>query len=86
MDCEVETNLVKTTIQNLAYRGVVQIIPIFQYSNSYCVTPKIRQLLKDPGLKKVKNELYFCSALDHVSTLVGVCGKSIRRPIPPSQL
>ena len=43
-DADVETNLVRAAIQSLVYHRVVKLIPIFQYSNVYCVEPGITQL------------------------------------------
>ncbi|XP_067008967.1 GATOR1 complex protein NPRL2 isoform X1 [Anabrus simplex] len=50
-EADVENNLVKACIQNLVYYGVVTLIPIFQYSNVYAVTPKIRSLITDKNLQ-----------------------------------
>jgi len=44
IEADVDNGLVKACIQNLLYYGVVQLIPIFQYSNMYAVTPKLREL------------------------------------------
>lgn len=44
IEADVDIGLVKACIQNLLYYGVVQLIPIFQYSNMYAVTPKLREL------------------------------------------
>ncbi|XP_073972377.1 nitrogen permease regulator-like 2 isoform X1 [Rhodnius prolixus] len=49
---DVETNLVKTCLQNLVYYSVVRMVPIFQYSNSYSVTPKLRLLATDVKLQE----------------------------------
>ncbi|GLH15915.1 GATOR complex protein NPRL2, partial [Gryllus bimaculatus] len=43
-EADVENNLVKACVQNLVYYGVVSLIPIFQYSNVYATTPKLRFL------------------------------------------
>ncbi|XP_029175760.1 GATOR complex protein NPRL2 [Nylanderia fulva] len=49
---DVENNLVKSCVQNLVYYGVVTLIPIFQYSNVYACTPKLRQLGDDLKLQE----------------------------------
>ncbi|CAB3382742.1 Hypothetical predicted protein [Cloeon dipterum] len=46
-EADVESNLVKACVQNLVYYGVVQLIPIFQYSNVYCTTPALQKLSDD---------------------------------------
>lgn len=50
-EADVENNLVKACIQNLVYYGVVALIPIFQYSNVYAPTPKLRLLAEDKDLQ-----------------------------------
>lgn len=52
IEADVDIGLVKACIQNLLYYGVVQLIPIFQYSNMYTVTPKLRELPTNQPLKK----------------------------------
>lgn len=49
---DVENNLVKSCVQNLVYYGVVTLIPIFQYSNVYAATPKLRELADDAKLQE----------------------------------
>lgn len=49
---DVENNLVKSCVQNLIYYGVVTLIPIFQYSNVYAITPKLKQLGDDIKLQE----------------------------------
>ncbi|XP_066587109.1 GATOR complex protein NPRL2 [Prorops nasuta] len=51
-EADVENNLVKSCVQNLAYYGVITLIPIFQYSNVYAATPKLKELAKDPRLQE----------------------------------
>ncbi|KAL1132145.1 hypothetical protein AAG570_010102 [Ranatra chinensis] len=51
-EANVENNLVKTCLQNLVYYLVVSMVPIFQYSNSYAVTPKLRKLAVDRKLQE----------------------------------
>ncbi|KYQ57322.1 Nitrogen permease regulator 2-like protein [Trachymyrmex zeteki] len=51
-EADVENNLVKSCVQNLVYYGVVTLIPIFQYSNVYAVTPKLRKLPDDIKLQE----------------------------------
>uniref|UniRef100_A0A0A9Y5U1 Nitrogen permease regulator 2-like protein n=1 Tax=Lygus hesperus TaxID=30085 RepID=A0A0A9Y5U1_LYGHE len=48
---DVENNLVKTCLQNLVYYGVICMVPIFQYSNCYAVTSKLRKLAVDRKLQ-----------------------------------
>ncbi|KAK7792932.1 hypothetical protein R5R35_008073 [Gryllus longicercus] len=50
-EADVENNLVKSCVQNLVYYGVVTMIPIFQYSNVYAVTPKLRNLAENKDLQ-----------------------------------
>lgn len=56
---DVDSNLVKSCLQNLVYYGVVTLIPIFQYCAVYCATPKLRQLAMCKGLQK--NCVEYCS-------------------------
>ncbi|XP_011693999.1 PREDICTED: nitrogen permease regulator 2-like protein [Wasmannia auropunctata] len=51
-EADVENNLVKSCVQNLVYYGVVTLIPIFQYTNVYAVTPKLRKLPDDVKLQE----------------------------------
>lgn len=51
-EADVENNLVKACLQNLVYYGVVSMIHIFQYSNVYATTPKIRRLAEDRRLQE----------------------------------
>ncbi|KAI4490924.1 hypothetical protein M0802_010598, partial [Mischocyttarus mexicanus] len=51
-EADVENNLVKSCVQNLAYYSVVTLIPIFQYSNVYAATPKLKQLAEDVKLQE----------------------------------
>ncbi|XP_015115032.1 GATOR complex protein NPRL2 isoform X1 [Diachasma alloeum] len=51
-EADVENNLVKSCVQNLVYYGVVTLIPIFQYSNVYATTPKLKELAEDYGLQQ----------------------------------
>ncbi|GFQ64969.1 GATOR complex protein NPRL2 [Trichonephila clavata] len=44
VEAGVEIHLVKAFIQNMAYYGVVTLIPIFMYSNVYIPTPKLNEL------------------------------------------
>lgn len=52
---DVENNLVKACVQNLVYYGVVALVPLFQYGNVYCTTPKLRMLSRDTELQVVTN-------------------------------
>lgn len=51
-EADVENNLVKSCLQNLVYYGVVSMVPIFQYSNAYATTPKLRRLAVDKRLQE----------------------------------
>lgn len=48
---DVENNLVKACVQNLVYYGVVALMPLFQYGNVYCTTPKLKMLAQDVELQ-----------------------------------
>uniref|UniRef100_UPI00358EAD07 GATOR1 complex protein NPRL2 isoform X1 n=1 Tax=Myxine glutinosa TaxID=7769 RepID=UPI00358EAD07 len=50
-EADVELNLVRIAVQNLLYYGVVAIVPIFQYSNVYCATPRLQLLAEDAPLQ-----------------------------------
>lgn len=57
---DVDNNLVKACVQNLVYYEVVAMVPLFQYGNVYCTTPKLKMLAQDLELqvmfyKKFKN-------------------------------
>ncbi|EPY77749.1 hypothetical protein CB1_001198002 [Camelus ferus] len=49
---DVELNLVRIAIQNLLYYGVVTLVSILQYSNVYCPTPKVQDLVDDKSLQE----------------------------------
>ncbi|CAG9773962.1 unnamed protein product [Ceutorhynchus assimilis] len=49
---DVDNSLVKACIQNLVYYNVVALVPLFQYGNVYCSTPKLRTLAHDNELQK----------------------------------
>ncbi|CAH1110648.1 unnamed protein product [Psylliodes chrysocephalus] len=49
---DVENNLVKACVQNLVYYGVVALIPLFQYGNVYCTTPKLKMMVQDIDLQQ----------------------------------
>ncbi|CAG9860150.1 unnamed protein product [Phyllotreta striolata] len=49
---DVENNLVKACVQNLVYYGVVALIPLFQYGNVYCTTPKLKMMMQDNDMQK----------------------------------
>ena len=51
-EADVENNLVKSCVQNLVYYGVVTLIPIFQYSNVYGVTSKLKELAENIKLQE----------------------------------
>ncbi|KAJ8975937.1 hypothetical protein NQ317_010872 [Molorchus minor] len=48
---DVENNLVKACVQNLVYYGVVALVPLFQYGNVYCTTPKLKLLAQNIELQ-----------------------------------
>lgn len=48
LEADVEVSLVKACIQNMIYYGIINLIPIFQYSNIYVTTPRLSTLLKEP--------------------------------------
>ena len=47
----VDTSLVKAAVQNLVYHGVITIVPIFMYSNVYCLTPEVSKLRENEQLR-----------------------------------
>lgn len=49
-EADVEVSLVKACIQNMIYYGIVKLIPIFQYSNSYLPTQRLVELYDDEEL------------------------------------
>uniref|UniRef100_A0A480N8H7 GATOR complex protein NPRL2 isoform X1 n=1 Tax=Sus scrofa TaxID=9823 RepID=A0A480N8H7_PIG len=51
-EADVELNLVRIAIQNLLYYGVVTLVSILQYSNVYCPTPKVQDLVDDKTLQE----------------------------------
>ncbi|XP_033330459.1 nitrogen permease regulator-like 2 isoform X2 [Megalopta genalis] len=51
-EADVENNLVKSCVQNLVYYGVVTLIPIFQYSNVYAATSKLKVLAENTKLQE----------------------------------
>uniref|UniRef100_A0A3B3R757 NPR2 like, GATOR1 complex subunit n=1 Tax=Paramormyrops kingsleyae TaxID=1676925 RepID=A0A3B3R757_9TELE len=51
-EADVELNLVRIAVQNLLYYGVVTLVSIFQYSNVYCTTPKVQNLIDDKSIQE----------------------------------
>lgn len=49
---DVENNLVKACVQNLVYYGIVALVPLFQYGNVYCTTPKLCKFAHDQVLQQ----------------------------------
>lgn len=47
MVADVDLTIVRSAIQTLLFHGVVELIPIFLYSNSYSVKPEITELAKN---------------------------------------
>lgn len=48
---DVENNLVKACVRNLLYYGAIALVPLFQYGNVYCTTPRLRALVQDARLR-----------------------------------
>ncbi|KAL1451648.1 hypothetical protein WDU94_006006, partial [Cyamophila willieti] len=48
---DVENNLVKACVQNLAFYDVIKLASLFQYSNIYAPTTKIHQLYSNKSLQ-----------------------------------
>lgn len=51
-EADVEVSLVKACIQNMIYYGIVKLIPIFQYSNSYLPTQHVVELHANEQLRE----------------------------------
>ncbi|MBN3295082.1 GATOR1 complex protein NPRL2 [Amia ocellicauda] len=51
-EADVELNLVRIAVQNLLYYEVVTLVSIFQYSNVYCTTPKVQNLMDDKSMQE----------------------------------
>ncbi|XP_012935060.1 GATOR complex protein NPRL2 [Aplysia californica] len=51
-EADVELNLVKANLQNLLYYKFLKLVPIFQYSNVYCVTRQINKLMEHTHLQQ----------------------------------
>lgn len=51
-EADVEVSLVKACIQNMIYYGIVKLIPIFQYSNSYLPTQRLVELHENEQLRQ----------------------------------
>lgn len=51
-EADVEVSLVKACIQNMIYYGIVKLIPIFQYSNSYLPTQRLVELYENEKLRQ----------------------------------
>lgn len=47
---DVENSLVKSCVQNLVYYNVVELLPLFKYSNIYMCTRNLQNLTKHPDL------------------------------------
>uniref|UniRef100_A0A8D8TTY8 Nitrogen permease regulator 2-like protein n=2 Tax=Cacopsylla melanoneura TaxID=428564 RepID=A0A8D8TTY8_9HEMI len=85
---DVENNLVKSCVQNLAYYDVIKLDSLFQYSNIYAPTTKIHQLYANRPLQdqcinciKIKGEekpiwgdvFRFLCRFNHCNTVKQVC-------------
>ncbi|XP_072026942.1 GATOR1 complex protein NPRL2-like [Amphiura filiformis] len=51
-EADVDLDLVKICLQNMLYYGVITVVPIFQYSNVYMITPEIDKLMEDKELQE----------------------------------
>lgn len=51
-EADVELNLVRIAVQNLLYYEVVTLVSIYQYSNVYCTTPKVQNLIDDKSIQE----------------------------------
>lgn len=51
-EADVEVSLVKACIQNMMYYGIVKLIPLFQYSNSYLPTRSLVELHENETLRQ----------------------------------
>ncbi|KAM9972616.1 hypothetical protein ACTFIR_011983 [Dictyostelium discoideum] len=49
---EIDINLVSSCVQHLVYYGIVKMVDIFQYSNIYNPTPKIRKLASNLDMQR----------------------------------
>ena len=49
---EVDLNIVRSAVQILLFHGVVNIIPVFLYSNMYALTPEINKLSMDKDMQR----------------------------------
>lgn len=47
---DVENSLVKSCVQNLVYYNIVELLPLFKYSNIYMATRSLQSLTKHPHL------------------------------------
>ncbi|CAH4039044.1 GATOR complex protein NPRL2-like [Pieris brassicae] len=50
-DADVEKTLVKSCIRNLLYYGVVRLVPVLKFSNTYRATPALSRFFRDPELQ-----------------------------------
>ncbi|XP_016924133.2 GATOR complex protein NPRL2 [Drosophila suzukii] len=87
-EADVETDLVKSCIQNLVYYGVVQLLPILKYSNVY-MTQNLKHLIQsaslsgacrkyvalrpDKTLPSVQRIFQFYASMTHGVTLRAIC-------------
>lgn len=68
---DVENNLVKACVQNLVYYGVVALVPLFQYGNVYCTTPKLNMLVHNIEMQE-KCLQYVAASHRQIPTLKNV--------------
>ncbi|ODN05010.1 Nitrogen permease regulator 2-like protein [Orchesella cincta] len=68
---DVHINLVKTCLQNLLYYNLIKMIPAFQYSNMYCITPSFHSklMLSDNDFKN--DCITFAARIEHVRPSFG---------------
>lgn len=49
---DMDQGIVKLALQNLLYYGVIKLVPIFKYSNTYMPTARVTRLLYDKDLQR----------------------------------
>jgi len=49
---DVDLGLLRSTIQTLLFHGVIDLIPIFFYSNMYAIKPEINELPRDEAMQR----------------------------------
>ncbi|ESO11500.1 hypothetical protein HELRODRAFT_166503 [Helobdella robusta] len=51
-EADISVDIVKDCIKKLVYHGALLLVPLFQYSNTYVVTPKIHELYNDASFQE----------------------------------